>query len=127
MWKLMLVATGGGAGAVARYLLAGWVQQRAAVLFPVGTLTVNLVGCLAIGALAPILMGPFLVRDEYRLLLVVGVLGGFTTFSAFGWETVSLLNNGQAVYAIANVMLSNVLGLLAVWIGFRVSQSLYGV
>lgn len=127
MLKIMLVAAGGGCGAVARYILAGWVQERVTLLFPVGTLVVNLVGCLAIGIIMPALVGPFLVREEYRLLLVVGILGGFTTFSAFGWETFSLLNNGQVLYALGNVVLSNLFGLLAVWIGFRLSQTWYGV
>lgn len=127
MRKLLLVAVGGGMGAVLRYLLSGWVQQRMSMLFPAGTLAVNLIGCLAIGLMAPVLFGPFLVREEYRLLIIVGLLGGFTTFSAFGWETFSLLNSGEAGYALANVMLSNVLGVLAVWAGFRLSQAWYGV
>jgi len=127
MWKLLLVAVGGGTGAALRYLLTGWIQQRISLLFPAGTLAVNLIGCLAIGAIAPILLGPLLMREEYRLFLVVGVLGGFTTFSAFGWETFSLLNGGQMEYAVANAVASNVLGVLGVWIGFRVSQAWYGV
>lgn len=66
-----------------RYAVAGWAQRLWPGTFPVGTLTVNLVGCAAIGFLAMILTGPVLVREEYRLALMIGLLGGFTTFSAY--------------------------------------------
>ena len=107
MVKLMVIAVGGGVGAVGRYLLAGWT-------FPLGTLAVNVFGCLVIGVLGAVFGGPHLIRQEYRLLLMVGLLGGFTTFSTFGLETMAMINEGQFALAGVNVLLSNGLGLLAV-------------
>lgn len=125
--RIALVAGGGAAGSVLRFLLSGWIQSRSGFTFPWGTLGVNLVGCLAIGFVGSILAGPVLRPAEYRLLLVVGVLGGFTTFSAFGWETVALARDGQLRLAILNILLSNVLGLAAVWAGLAAARKLFGV
>ncbi|MBI5864277.1 MAG: fluoride efflux transporter CrcB [Planctomycetes bacterium] len=127
MIKFALVFLGSGLGGVLRYALAGWVQRSYGGTFPLGTLTVNVLGCLAIGFLSVALTGRILVREEYRVALVVGILGGFTTFSAFGAETFALLNDGQHLRAAANVLLSVVLGLAAVWIGYRTAESLLGV
>lgn len=125
--KLMFVALGGGVGSVLRYLMAGWAQNASNALFPIGTLLVNVLGCLAIGVLAGVFAGPVLIREEYRIALLVGLVGGFTTFSTFGFETVSLLSDGQAGRAVLNVVLSNGLGLVAVWLGYRLAQRWVGV
>ena len=121
--SLLLVAAGGAAGAVARHLLAGWVQQSgAAPRFPLGTLLVNLAGCLAVGLLAGLAeRHPGWLEAELRQLLVVGVLGGFTTFSAFGLETVQLLRRGEWLLAGGYVGASVVLGLALVLLGLRVA------
>jgi len=109
MTRLVLVALGAALGGVARYAVAGAVQARIGPLFPLGTLAVNVLGCAAIGALtgSGYAIG---LSDEARLLLVVGLLGSFTTFSAFGYETVALLAGGRygaaALSALANVGLS---------------------
>jgi CrcB protein len=124
--KLLLIAGGGAVGAVGRYYLAGWTQALARGTFPIGTLAVNVLGCLLIGMLGAFFGGPHLVRQEYRLLLMVGLLGGFTTFSTFGLETVTLINEGQFGQAGLNVLLSNGLGLLAVWLGYRTTQWMLG-
>ena len=76
------------------------------------------------GILGGVLTGTGLVRDEVRLAILVGLLGGFTTFSAFGWETASLFSDGRFATASANVLLSNSLGVVAVWIGLRLSEPL---
>lgn len=76
MFKLFLIAAGGGFGAVARYLLSGWMQRLGGGVFPLGTLTVNVCGCLLIGVLSAFFAGPQLVREEYRVALLVGLLGG---------------------------------------------------
>lgn len=123
VWKLLLIAVGGALGSVARYALTVGVDRLTGWTFPVGTLMVNVVGCYAIGLLATMFHGPTLVREEYRLALLVGVLGGFTTFSAFGWGTLLLWNERQVAWAILNVVLSNVLGLAAVWAGFATARS----
>jgi CrcB protein len=119
MLKLLLVMLGGAVGSGLRYLIAGWSQHWSADPFPYGTLTVNVVGCLLIGMLGAYFASPALVREEVRLLLMVGVLGGFTTFSTFGIETFQLINDHAWGRAAANVLLSNVLGLGAAWIGYR--------
>lgn len=126
MTKLLMIAGGGAIGAVSRYYLAGWTQSLARGTFPVGTLAVNVLGCLLIGMLGAFFGGPHLVRQEYRLLLMIGLLGGFTTFSTFGLETVALINEGQFTQAGLNVLLSNGLGLLAVLLGYRTTQWMLG-
>lgn len=127
MMKVLLIAGGGGIGSVLRYLVAGWGQRLSNGSFPAGTLMVNVIGCFAIGFLMALFTGPYLIREEYRLAIIVGVLGGFTTFSAFGWETFSLANANQGWRAVMNLLLSNTLGLSAVWIGYRLAQKTYGV
>jgi len=77
--------------------------------------------------LGALFAGPFLLREEYRVMALVGVLGGFTTFSTFGWETLSLVNDGQYGRALLNVVATNALALVAVGVGYRVSQHVWGV
>ena len=121
MSNLLLIALGGAVGSVARYgVVTLFFRPAAKGLFPWGTLVVNLLGCLLIGTLHG-LLGDRIVRPEYRFLLVVGLLGGFTTFSSFGWETVTLLRDGHPSRAIAYVLASNVLGILLVAAGWRLS------
>lgn len=124
--KLLLVGAGGGLGSIGRFLIGTWAQ-RFSPTFPIGTLTVNIVGSLAIGLLGVFVIGPAAAREEYRLALVVGVLGGFTTFSAFSWETMALLSAGQVGTAILNVMTSVMLGLGAVWLGMLAGRFISGV
>lgn len=124
--KLLMIAVGGGVGALLRYALAGWGQGLAGDSFPAGTLLVNAVGCLAIGVLGAAFAGPHMVREEYRVALLVGVLGAFTTFSTFGWETMMLANDGQFRLAALNVILSNGIGLTAVWLGYRLATRWFG-
>jgi fluoride exporter len=127
MTKWLLIAAGGAFGSVARYALQGWVQRVVNSGFPFGTLVVNLIGCALIGFLTATFTGPKLIREEYRIGIIVGILGGFTTFSTFGWETFSLTNDRQFAFAALNVALSCGLGLLAVWAGYRAAEFLYGV
>jgi fluoride exporter len=115
-WFLLAVA--GSIGAILRYAVSGWVQRSAGGTFPWGTLAVNLTGCIAIGLLAPLLMER-IVRPEYRVAILIGLLGSFTTFSTFGYETFRLLSDGQFGHAAAYVLAMNAGGLLAVWIGYR--------
>ena len=90
--------------------------------FPYGTLTVNMLGCLIIGLLGGLSESRNLFGTETRGLILVGVLGGFTTFSAFGYETIQLLRDGESLAAFSNVGLHLFLGLTAVWIGYSASQ-----
>jgi len=125
--KWILIAVGGGLGSVLRYSVQGVVHRLVDTSFPLGTLTVNTLGCLAIGFLAAMFSGPFLVREEYRIGLTVGVLGGFTTFSAFGLETLLAANDGQWRFAVLNVVASCFAGLAAVWFGYRIAEYWFGV
>lgn len=126
MTKLLCVLIGGGFGSLARYLLSGWAQRLSSGSFPLGTLTVNVAGCLLLGFLAAALGDKVLVREEIRIAVTVGLLGGFTTFSTFGLETFMLLNDGQPLRAAANVCLSVGLGLFAVWSGYRLAENWLG-
>jgi CrcB protein len=121
MWNLLLVGVGGGIGAMARYLVGGWVlHQTIQERMPYGTLAVNLIGCLAIGLLAGAAERFEVLTPEARLFLITGVLGGFTTFSAFGYDTMFLLRRGEALVAAGYVGASVGLGLFAVWLGLRI-------
>src|SRR5512139_147792 len=116
--KLVWVGLGGFAGAVLRYLASGWVQSASgSPSFPWGTLAVNAAGCLAIGALSYLADTRGIIHPEARLFLIVGVLGGFTTFAAFGNETMNLIRDGENLLAAANVLASVFLCLAAVWTG----------
>ena len=114
----LLVGAGGMLGSLLRYWVGSAVQARLSPAFPYGTLSVNLIGCAAIGALAAWMSARETPPTELRLFAVVGILGGFTTFSAFGWETFALLREGSLQRAFANVALQLVLGLAAVWAGY---------
>jgi fluoride exporter len=127
MTKLVLIFIGAGIGGVLRYAITGWVQGVSSPTFPSGTLAVNVAGCLAIGFLGTAFAGPLLVREEYRTALLVGLLGGFTTFSTFGKETLSLAGDREWLLASANVLLSVGLGLVGVWIGSRLAEWYFGV
>lgn len=127
MLRLLLIAAGGGLGSVLRYWVQGWGQKFANGSFPLGTLVVNVLGCLVIGFLNYVFSGPIVVRQEYRIALTVGVLGGFTTFSSFGWETFAMANDGQGLRAIMNLLLSVTLGFCAVLVGYRLAEKWFGV
>ena len=118
MLKYVLIAVGGGLGSVLRYWMHGWVQRVTGVDYPWGTFAVNVTGCLLIGCLAAAFGAHSQVREEYRLGLTVGVLGGFTTFSTFGLETFRLAEMGSLGLALLNMAASCGAGLLAVAIGY---------
>jgi CrcB protein len=115
----LLVAGGGALGSIARYWLSGVVGRRFGETFPYGTLLVNVSGCLAIGFFAAYTgtEGRVLMRPEWRLAFMTGVCGGYTTFSSFSLQTLSLATDGDCWRATANVMLSVALCLGAVWLG----------
>jgi CrcB protein len=118
MDKYLFVGTGGFVGAVLRYWLSSTVQQLSnSALFPVGTLVVNVLGCLVIGFLSELAEEHGLFTAEARAFVFIGILGGFTTFSTFGNETMNLLRNGQNTLALGNAAGHLILGLGAVWLG----------
>lgn len=129
MPRVVWVALGGAIGSVARYLVQGWVQTTAEsrgrlVAFPWGTLVVNLSGCLAIGLLAGLFQERLLVAPETRSFVLIGILGGYTTFSSFGWETLALARDAGFALALGNVVASVALGLAGVWLGAAIARGL---
>ncbi|ACZ19695.1 CrcB protein [Thermanaerovibrio acidaminovorans DSM 6589] len=115
--EALYVALGGGAGALARYLMSTGVQQRVnGVGFPVGTVVVNIVGCFLAGFVWTLLSYRE-VDHHIRLALMVGFLGGFTTFSSFALETVNMLRQSNPFYAVLNVLIQNGAGILSLWMG----------
>ena len=120
MRDLLLVGSGGFVGSVARYLLSGAVTQAsAAARFPLGTLAVNTLGCLVIGALAGLAEHSGAFSSATRLLIFTGMIGGFTTFSAFAYETYFLAREHAWLLAAGSVAAQVLLGLVAVWAGHQ--------
>jgi CrcB protein len=117
MNRYLLVMLGAALGGLARYVIGTAVMQRFGGRFPLGTLVVNVTGCFLIGILLPLLTERSEPRPNLRLLLVVGVLGGYTTFSSFAWESFQAVDEGSRWIGFANVALSVILGYLAVWCG----------
>jgi CrcB protein len=125
MNKLLWIAAGGLVGTLCRYMFSTWVDERSHSSFPYGTLAVNLVGCFVAGLLFPIFERAA-IPAEMRLAVFTGFLGGFTTFSAYGLQTLVLVDGGMAAMAAMNVMISNVVGLAMVWLGSTVGRTLDG-
>ncbi len=117
MQKWCVLAAGGICGTAGRYLLAGAVYRWLGAGFPYGTLAVNTLGCLVIGFLSALAEQKFLLSPEARLFWMVGLLGAFTTFSTFIYESWRLIQDGAVVLAGANLLGSLVLGLAALWLG----------
>lgn len=117
MNELLLVAAGGAMGAVLRFLAGQGIQNWLGKEFPYGTLFVNVSGCFAIGILFVVIMERAALSAEWRTFLIVGVLGGYTTFSSFSLETISLLARGDLLKAGMNIVLSVVLCLAATGLG----------
>ena len=119
MAQIGLVFVGGGAGSVLRFVLHMGLESLRGPIdparFPVGTLTANVIGCGLIGLLAHWLSE----REAFRILIAIGLLGGFTTFSSFGLETIRLVSYGQSGKALLYVLLTNAIGLIACGVVFQ--------
>lgn len=118
----LVVFVGAGIGGVLRFVMSPAIQRFSNWTFPIGTFSVNMVGCFVIGLLAQLAESKGLFQGETRLLLFVGILGGYTTFSSFGYETFQLLRDGQFVLALTNGILQVVLGTLLVWAGWIIGR-----
>jgi CrcB protein len=120
--NVLLVALGGSIGAVARYGLAGLVQRFTTPYFPFGTFVVNVLGCFVFGVLAGIAEHRFALGSEARAFLLIGVLGGFTTFSTFSYETFQLFRDAEIVRASLNAVGQTAIGLFVLWLGFVLTR-----
>lgn len=123
MLKVIVVAIGGSIGAAARYLVSTWAAERFGSDFPYGTLIVNVVGCFIIGAFMVLVTERVIANPYWRLLVAVGFLGGLTTFSSFGYETLKLMQDAQFQWAAYNILGNLILGFFATWLGMTVARA----
>jgi CrcB protein len=117
MMNVLVIGVGGFVGAVARYGIAVWIGQRWGRSFPLGTFVINVTGSFLIGLLMTLMAERFTENPQWRLLLVVGFLGAYTTFSTFEYETGALLKDGEWLFAGLNVVLSVIVGFVALKLG----------
>ena len=124
LWQMLIVGLGGFFGTVGRFLVSGLVHRFLPPTFPYGTLTVNVLGCLAIGYLGGLVQARSLLDPSQRLFILIGVLGGFTTFSTFAYETMTLTQSSELLKGAVNVVSHVGLGLAAAWLGFLTAQNM---
>lgn len=125
MQNIFLVFIGGGFGAVLRYIITTQAAARLSGLFPWGTLIVNAVGSLLMGFIIGVLINrAYSLGESARLLLAVGFLGGFTTFSSFSMETVTLIKGDSLLLAVLNIGVNTLFGLIAAWLGLYLAKLL---
>ena len=122
MLRIVLIGFAGLMGTLARYALSGFVARRFGETFPTGTLLVNVIGCFLAGFLFYLFQERFLVSELTRTAVMIGFLGGFTTFSSYALQTMTLLRDGEVFLATVNIVLSNVVGLFTVWAGYSFAR-----
>lgn len=123
MWKILFVLAGGALGSVFRYSVSGMSHRLFTGVFPYGTLVVNLAGSFFIGFAWGLLENTN-ISSNFRTFLFIGIFGGFTTFSSYSLETMNLLRDGEIKMGLINILGSNLLGLLLVFLGFILSKSI---
>ena len=124
MTKLLMIAAAGLVGTLARYGLGGLVQKQVDSLFPLGTVVVNILGCLLFGILWSWAENRITVDSSLRAAIFIGFFGAFTTFSSFGYETVALLRESQWIAACGNILIQNLLGLGGMLAGLMIGKKL---
>ncbi len=124
MANIFIIGIGGFLGAISRYGVALWIGQRWGRTFPLGTFLINISGSFLIGLLMSLLTERFMVNPQWRLLLIVGFLGAYTTFSTFEYETGALVKDGEWMIAMLNVMLSVIVGFVALKLGEVIAKSI---
>lgn len=122
--KYVMIALGGSAGAIARYLLGSYVGNRMGSRFPFGTFVINISGCFVIGFVMTLLAERTHVSRNWIYLVPIGFIGAYTTFSTFEFETFRLIQDGQAIAALVNVSLSVVVGFVMLWLGVVAGRAL---
>jgi CrcB protein len=123
MEKLVFIGLGGFLGSIARYGLASLVQTKTESLFPYGTMLVNIIGCFLIGLLMTLFQERIVVSQNIRLFVIIGILGGFTTFSSFSYDTFALMKSGNLFGAGLNAGVSLFGCLIATWAGFYAGEN----
>ena len=126
MWNALWIFVGGGLGSLARWWFSGFIAGAVGQTFPWGTLLVNVTGSFIIGLFATV-TGPdgrWLARAGFRTFFMIGICGGYTTFSSFSLQTLNLAREGEWFYASLNIVLSVVLCLIGVWLGHALAQML---
>ncbi|NVO01687.1 MAG: fluoride efflux transporter CrcB [Bacteroidetes bacterium] len=123
MRSILLVGLGGFIGSIARYLIAAIIQNKSTSIFPIGTLMVNIVGCLLIGLFLGLSDKQNIISPELRLFLTIGFCGGFTTFSSFTNDNVQLINSGALLQVLLYTGLSVIVGIAATYIGFLIVKA----
>ena len=124
MQNLLWIAAAGGAGALARYGLGGLMHRLLGSSFPWGTFTVNILGCFLFGLIWALAETRLAISPQVRLIVLTGFMGSFTTFSTFVFETGMLLKDGQYLFALANMLGQNLLGLVALFLGLALARAL---
>jgi fluoride exporter len=124
MANIFIIGIGGFLGAISRYGVALWIGQRWGRTFPLGTFLINISGSFLIGLLMSLFTERFMVNPQWRLLLVVGFLGAYTTFSTFEYETGALMKDGEWLIAMLNVVLSVIVGFVALKLGEVIAKSI---
>ncbi len=125
MTKYIFVMLGGALGAVSRFAIGTLIQRLYSAVFPLGTFLINVSGSFLIGLLMMLFLNRPLISANWRLFLVTGILGGYTTFSSFEWETFVALRGGASTAALLNVFLSVGLGFGGVWLGAVISNRVW--
>ena len=120
--KLLWLAVAGALGTLLRYQMAGVVQKITPSEFPLGTAVVNIIGCLAFGFCWAVLEARLSISSEMRMVIFVGFFGAFTTFSTFIFETGQLISDAQWLWAAANIMLQNFVGLICLLAGVKIGR-----
>lgn len=124
MQKLLLIGLAGALGALTRYGLSGFVQRYSGFTFPVGTLVVNLLGTFLFGFIWSLVEQRLVISVETRVVILSGFLGAFTTFSSFMFETSALIGDGQWGYALLNITVQIVLGMVAIFLGLAAGRAI---
>ncbi len=124
MDKFLLISAGAVLGANARYWLGNWVAQKWGAAFPYGTLLINITGSFLLGFFMTLALDRFLIDPRWRLLIAVGFLGAYTTFSTYTFESFNLISKGEWVAGLLNLLGSSLLGLLAVGLGVYLGKSI---
>jgi fluoride exporter len=118
------VGLGGMVGANVRFILGRAIADRAGTTFPYGTFTINVTGSLLIGIIMTLLTERWIADPAWRLVLIVGFLGGYTTFSSYTFEAINLFQQGQAARGLSYILGSNALGLFACYLGIIIARSI---